>query len=113
MNINLRWLALPALACFAFLTAVPASGAAQGDAAAGAKLYKANCAACHGADGAGQTAMGKRMNLKSLKSPEVQKMTDAQLEEIISKGKSPMPAYGTKLGAQGVKDVVAYIRSLK
>jgi mono/diheme cytochrome c family protein len=111
MTTNPRWLALPALACFAFL-ATPAFGQG-GNATEGAKLYKANCAACHGADGTAQTAMGKRLNIKSFKSPEVQGMTDAQLEEIVAKGKGKMPAYEKKLGASGVKDVVAYIRTLK
>lgn len=107
-----RWLALPALACFAFLITTPAAGQ-TGDAAAGAKLYKTNCASCHGADGTAQTAMGKKMNIRSLKAPEVQGMSDADLAAVIAKGKGKMPAYGTKLGTQGVKDVVAYIRTLQ
>jgi mono/diheme cytochrome c family protein len=113
MTINPRWLALPALACFAFLMTTPAAGQASKEATEGAKLYKTNCAACHGADGTANTAMGKRLNIKSFKSPEVQGMTDAQLEEIVAKGKGKMPAYEKKLGAEGVKDVVAYIRTLK
>ncbi len=78
-----------------------------------ADVYKAKCAMCHGADGSGNTAMGKKYNLKSLGSPEVQKQSDAQLTEIITKGKDKMPAYDGKLSADEIKGLVAFIRTLK
>lgn len=78
-----------------------------------ADTFKAKCAMCHGADGSGNTAMGKKFNLKPLGSPEVQKITDAQLDEIITKGKDKMPAYGGKLSADEIKGLVAFIRTLK
>ena len=77
-----------------------------------AATYKAKCAMCHGADGKGDTAAGKSMGAHSFASPEVQKMTDTDLESIIAKGKGKMPGYGTKLKEAEIKDLVAYIREL-
>ena len=81
--------------------------------AGGPETFKAKCVMCHGADGSGNTAMGKKFGLKDLGSAEVQKMTDAQLTEIITKGKDKMPEYGTKLSADDIKGLVAFIRTLK
>lgn len=82
-------------------------------AAGGEDLFKSKCAMCHGADGSGNTMMGKKYNIKDLRSEEVQKMTDAQLEEIITKGKDKMPAYEGKLTKDQISDLVKYIRTLK
>jgi cytochrome c6 len=78
----------------------------------GASLYKSRCASCHGADGKGDTAIGKSMHLRSLASPEVQKESDQELTAIIADGKGAMPAYKGKLSAEQVKDLVGYIREL-
>jgi mono/diheme cytochrome c family protein len=72
--------------------------------------YKAKCAACHGPDGKGETATGKTMKVKDFSSDEVQRMSDADLIDAISKGKGKMPAYKT-LTPDQVKGLVAYIRS--
>ena len=84
------------------------SSPAKADVAAAEATYKSKCAGCHGADGKGKPAM----KTKDLASPEVQKMSDEELSGIITNGKSPMPAYKTMTPDQ-VKDMVAYIRSLK
>ena len=83
--------------------------AAADDAAA---TYKAKCAMCHGADGKGDTPVGKKMGIRDLTSADVQKMSDAELITITTKGKNKMPAYENKLSAAQIKDVVAYIRQL-
>ncbi len=88
-------------------TTLPAQ--AQNDVAS---LYKSKCAACHGADGSGDTSVGKSLKIRDLHSADVQKQTDAQLTEIISAGKSPMPGYKDKLTADQIKQLVAYIRAL-
>ena len=82
-------------------------------AADGAAVYKAKCASCHGADGAGQTAIGKKMNLRDLGSPEVQKQTDAELYAWTADGKGKMPAYKGKLSDAEIKALVAFMRTLK
>ena len=65
------------------LIAAPAAFAA----ADGAAIYKAKCASCHGADGSGQTPMGKSLKLRDLRSPDVQKQTDAELYQVDSRRK--------------------------
>lgn len=82
-------------------------------AADGTAVYKAKCANCHGADGAGQTAIGKKMNLRDLGSPEVQKQTDAELYAWTADGKGKMPAYKTKCTDAEIKAMVAFMRTLK
>src|SRR5579863_4737734 len=86
------------------LIAVCSSSAVAQDAAA---TYKAKCAMCHGPDG-----KGGKMGTRDFASPEVKAETDAQLTDIITKGKGKMPAYGEKLKDTEIKDLVAHIRSL-
>lgn len=78
----------------------------------GGSLYKTKCAACHGADGKGDTPAGKKTGARDFSSPEVQKMSDAELSEAIAKGKNKMPAYEKSLKSGQLKDLVAYIRTL-
>lgn len=76
-------------------------------------VYLDKCSVCHGPDGAGQTARGKRLKLKDLRSPEIQKLTDAQLYDIIAKGKGKdMAGYEQELGKDSVQQLVAYTREL-
>lgn len=81
------------------------------DASAG--LFKTKCAGCHGADGKGETAMGKTLKLRDLGSADVQKQSDDELTTIVSAGKNKMPAYGKSLSADQVKGLVGFVRSLK
>ena len=77
-----------------------------------ADTFKSKCAMCHGVDGKG-SAMGTKMGVHDFTSAEVQKMSDAELTETITKGKNKMPAYGEKLKPEDIKGLVAYIRTLK
>lgn len=77
-----------------------------------AGTFKAKCAMCHGADGKG-SPIGLKMGAHDFTSADVQKQTDAQLTEIITKGKNKMPAYEGKLKDTEIKDLVTFIRSLK
>ncbi len=95
------------LAAFVIMLVVPSATRAQ-DAAS---LYKSKCAACHAADGTG-SPMGKKMGAQDFTSADVQKLSDAELSDIITNGKAKMPAYKS-LSADQVKGLVGYIRSLK
>jgi mono/diheme cytochrome c family protein len=79
----------------------------------GAGDYKAKCAACHGADGKGDTSMGKMMKIRDLSSADVQSQSDADLNNIITNGKGKMPKYDGKLTADQINGLVKYIRTLK
>jgi len=76
-----------------------------------AATFKAKCAMCHGADGKG-SAVGQKMGVHDFTSADVQKMSDAELADIISKGKNKMPSYAGKLQESDIKGLVAYIRQL-
>ncbi len=93
------------------------------DAKAGKAVYDANkCANCHGAQGAGDGAMGQKLKDKpsnwtagggGLKGMEDQQVADAIKKGGAGVGKSKlMPAYG-KLSDKDLSDVVAYVKSLK
>jgi mono/diheme cytochrome c family protein len=73
--------------------------------------YKAKCAACHGPDGGGDTAVGKKLGTHDFRSSDVQKSSDEALTEIMAKGKNKMPAYEKSLKPDEIKGLVAYIRS--
>ena len=78
-----------------------------------AALFKAKCAACHAADGSGNSATGKALATPDLRSGEVQKQTDVQLIDSVTNGKGKkMPAYKGKLTDDEIKQLVGYIREL-
>jgi mono/diheme cytochrome c family protein len=52
------------------------------------------------------------MHAKDLRSDEVQKQSDAALNEVITKGRGKMPAFGAKIKPDDVTKLVAYIRGL-
>lgn len=87
------------------------SFAAQAQSGAEA-TYKAKCAMCHGAEGKGDSPMGKKLNIRDLGSPEVQKQTDAELTTIVTKGRGKMMPFEGKLTADQIGQLVAYIREL-
>jgi cytochrome c6 len=108
-NLLVRTGSLIALASASlFLFVAPTT--AQDD---GAALYKTKCAVCHGADGKGDTPLGKNFKLRDLGSDEVQKQTDAELTAITADGKGKMPSYKGKLTDEQIKQLVAFMRSLK
>ncbi len=84
---------------------------AQGSAAAKA-TFQSKCAMCHGPDGAG-SEVGKSMKVLDLRSPEVQKLPDAQLAQVISDGKGGMPPFKSSLSEDQIHALVTYIRSLR
>ena len=74
--------------------------------------FKAKCAMCHGADASGNTVMGKKLNIKDLRAPEVQKKTDGELKTVITKGQNKMPAFEGKLSAAEIAQLATYVHQL-
>ena len=78
------------------------------------RVWKAKCAACHGADGKAQTDQGKTLGVQDYSSAAWQKAhTDEELKKGISEGVKGMDGYKDKLSAEQIDQLVAYIRSLK
>jgi len=102
-------LAVLALA-FALFLALPNLAWAQAD------VYKAKCAGCHGADGNG-TAAGQKMGAKAFSSPDVQKLSDAEVVDYIENGgpqKKATHAFATKgVDAAEAAKLATYVKSLK
>jgi mono/diheme cytochrome c family protein len=75
-------------------------------------LFKAKCAMCHGPDGAGKTTMGQTLKIPDLHSEDVQKLSDAELTQTVTKGKNKMPAYEAKLSKEQIAQLVGFVRDL-
>lgn len=84
------------------------------DVKAGQGAYDKSCKACHGPDGTANPAIAKMMkvDVKDLKSAEVQASSDDDLKKVITDGKGKMKPVATVSGA-ALDNVVAYVRSLK
>src|SRR5438045_6592253 len=91
------------------MAALLAAVALGADTAAGKAVYDKACKSCHGADGTANPAVAKMMKveMKDLKSAEVQSMSAADLRAIIESGKGKMKPIKTVSGAD-VDHVVAY-----
>ncbi|HKV26310.1 MAG TPA: cytochrome c [Candidatus Acidoferrum sp.] len=78
----------------------------------GKSLFTAKCAMCHGADATGKTPMGQALKIPDLHSDAVQKLSDAELTEIVTKGKNKMPAYESKLSKEEIGKLVEFVREM-
>lgn len=80
--------------------------AGASDLTAGAKVFSANCAACH-------VGGGNLINAaKTLKKADLDKYEMGSLEAIktqVIKGKNAMPAFSGRLSAAQIDDVAAYV----
>lgn len=100
---NIFSVLLLSLVFFTFTFSRPALAA---DAANGAKIFSANCAACH---------MGGRnvvMATKTLQKDALEKYNMNSLEAIVNQvhnGKNAMPAFKAKLNDQQIEDVATYV----
>jgi len=101
----MRLMAVVLVAGMALATTAAAQDAAE--------LYRSKCQVCHGTDGKGDTAAGKKLGAKDFHSPEVASMSDAELFEITKQGKNKMPSYDKKLSDDQIKQLVKYIRTLR
>ncbi|MBE9118368.1 c-type cytochrome [Lusitaniella coriacea LEGE 07157] len=94
-----------AIALFGFAFASPALA---GDAAHGAQIFNANCAACH---------MGGRNVVsaeKTLQKSALEKYGMNSLDAIttqVKNGKNAMPSFAAKLSDSDIEDVATYVLS--
>ena len=77
--------------------------------AAAESTFKDNCVLCHGDNLAG-TPIGTALKVKDLRSKEVLDKKDDALAHTISTGQGGMPAFGSKLSADQIHDLIQYIR---
>ncbi len=79
----------------------------------GKAIFSQQCAVCHGATGKSDTQLGRILRALPLDSPEVKKLSDAALADVVKHGKGKMPEFGTKLSDSQIKEVIAYVRTLQ
>src|SRR5438128_2358019 len=83
--------------------------------AASKKMFGYDCAMCHGATGDGKGEMVESMGLTMKDwrdSAALNAMSDAEIFEIITKGKGKMTGEGDRLPPDKVWSMVNYVRSL-
>ena len=90
-----------------FLFALPHFASAQME---GQKLFDQTCAKCHGADGTGNTVVGKAVGAKDLGSAEAKKMTDAEIRTQIEQGKNNMPPFSGTLNKEQIDSLIPIVR---
>lgn len=92
-------------------SATPAPSAAPDELAQAATDYKNACVNCHKADGSGGPF---KLEDKEIKVPDLRthglKDPDKELAEQIAEGGDEMPAFGKKLDAARIDNLVRYIR---
>ncbi len=77
------------------------------------ELYSQNCARCHGANGRGETELGRSFDVPIIAAADWQKKhSDAKISRKIVKGGGGMPAFAKKLSPKEISAVVAYVRTL-
>jgi mono/diheme cytochrome c family protein len=79
----------------------------------GAAVFQQNCVSCHNKQPGDTTPFGPPnlhgiFSSKPLVTPPV---TPAQATNIIKKGKSPMPAFGSILTETQISDLIAYLKA--
>jgi len=94
--------------------ALTATAACAADAKAGQATFGTSCKSCHGSDGTPNAAVAKAMKveIKDLKSAEVQGKSDDDIKKIITEGTGKMHAVKAVSGADA-DNVVAYVRTWK
>jgi putative copper export protein/mono/diheme cytochrome c family protein len=114
------WLAVPQLRAFA-VPAYPSSffesptGFTKASVAAGAKIYQANCASCHGPRGFGDgpRTAGRSMRPTPLTGFHLLERPDGEMFWLLTKGQGPaMPGFEAQLTEDQRWAAIDYVRSL-
>lgn len=113
----MRLLIIAGLLCGAFGLAVPPAAAAD-DTRVKAN-WKEHCTQCHGEDGRGRTAMGRKLKLFDYTDPKIQeKLKDDEMTKVIKEGAKQgsrvlMKPYEDVLNDEEIKELIVYIRKFK
>ena len=83
--------------------------------AKGKTIYRDNCTACHGSSERGDGYVQFEPPVADLTSPTVQRKSDDELSKTVHAGRlgTAMGSWRLALSAEEIRDVVAYLRTLK
>ena len=91
------------------VNAVPSPAAASTE-----TLYKQKCSKCHGADGSGDTSLGRVYGAPDFTdSGWRSKHPSSEFLAVITRGKKNMPAFGKKLTRAQISSLATYIQRFK
>jgi cytochrome c6 len=88
------------------LTFVFIGNAQAAEASAGAEIFAKNCNMCH-AGGKNMINPAKTLSINDLKSNQMD--SEAAIVTLVTTGKPPMPAFGSTLSEEQIKNVAAYV----
>ncbi len=116
MHQGIVWLFGVALALLADIAPTWAQNMAEGK-----KLYATYCSSCHGEKGKGDGVAARSLPVKPADHTNgavMSQFSDNFLADVIAKGgngvgkSSLMPAWGSQLKDEQVRDLIAYLRSI-
>ncbi len=77
-------------------------------------LFKQKCSKCHGADGSGDTSMGRIFNAPDFTDGGWwAKHNSGEFVNAISRGRKNMPAFGKKLTRAQITSLAAYVQHFR
>lgn len=109
------------LAAAALLLSLVAIAGPAGNAKAGFEVFKKNCEKCHGEQGKGNGPAARLLKIKPADWTDrarMSKLSENDLVSVVTKGgaavgkSTVMPAFGDKLQAQEIRDVVALVQQM-
>jgi mono/diheme cytochrome c family protein len=63
-------------------------------------------------DGSANAKLGQQLRAPDLRSQDIQKLSDDELKQVITKGKANMPVFGEQLSPVEIEQLVKYVRVL-
>ncbi|HET9554045.1 MAG TPA: cytochrome c [Anaeromyxobacteraceae bacterium] len=87
------------------LAALLTASAARAD--DGKQMYGKKCLACHGADGAGDKPLGRKVHAPDLRATA---LGQEAIEKVIAEGRGKMLPYGEKLTPEQIREIAAYVK---
>jgi|SRR5882762_2265556 len=78
-------------------------------------LYKQKCSKCHGADGSGDTSLGRIFGTPDFTDAGwwAKHPNSGELVSMITRGKKNMPAFGKKLTKAQIASLAGYVQRFK
>jgi len=90
--------------------ALPESGSADRDVAAGRRIYERKCASCHNSNGDGRTVVAGHFPYANLIDGRWRSDgSAASIEAQVRHGRDPMPKFQGKLTDEEIRQTVAYV----